>query len=261
MGLALATVALAVLASSAQVPEAPESTLQRDIAREEARKHYRAGERLLTREAFERAVQEFRSATELYPDYTLAHYSMGQALMELGRYPEALAAYLDARDTIVRLSHTDQKGRARAEQDRRKETNDLEHLLQRVQSGKIKVVGESTLRHEVAIENRLRLLREAELKTGDEPRIPAELSLALGSAYYRQGRFDDAEREFRSATQRKSDLGAAHNNLAVVHMLAGRFDEARLEIRAAEEAGFRVSPLFKTDLDEKERAVREKAAH
>ncbi len=52
----------------------------------------------------------------------------------------------------------------------------------------------------------------------------------------------DAEREYRAASKVEPKLGEAHNNLAVVLVLTGRLDDAEREMKAAEKAGFRVSP-------------------
>jgi Flp pilus assembly protein TadD len=82
----------------------------------------------------------------------------------------------------------------------------------------------------------------------DPARPPGEVSLALGSAYFRNGQLEDAEREWKVAIGTNSSLGEAHNNLAVVYMMSGRFDEAEGSIAAAERAGFRVNPQFKQDL-------------
>ena len=43
-------------------------------------------------------------------------------------------------------------------------------------------------------------------------------------------------------------MGEAHNNLAVICMMAGRLEEAESGIKAAEETGFTVSPRLKDDL-------------
>jgi Flp pilus assembly protein TadD len=82
-------------------------------------------------------------------------------------------------------------------------------------------------------------------------RIPAELSLALGSAHFRRGEREPAEESYRAALRTNNGLGAAHNNLAFICMITGRLDEARKHLRQAEEAGFRVDPGFKKDLSEK----------
>lgn len=245
----VALAALAVAPQASEQPTAPRSPVATQIAREEARKHYRAGETLMLEEAFEAAVREFRTAVKLDPDFALAHYSLGQALMTLVRYPEALEAFSDAHEILTRQSHTDQKGRAALQMRREDEIHQLEESLQRVQSGKIKDAGESSLYLEVGIQDRLRFLRESEHRgLESEARVPAELSLALGSAHFRLGQLESAEDNYRAAIRAKGELGAAHNNLAVIYMVTGRFEEARREIIAAEEAGFTVSSLFKEDL-------------
>ena len=66
----LASVAVLSLVAGPQAaprtrPEA--SPLTQEINREEARHHYRAGDRLMAEEAFERAAARFRSATQLDP--------------------------------------------------------------------------------------------------------------------------------------------------------------------------------------------------
>jgi tetratricopeptide (TPR) repeat protein len=251
MGHPLASVAVAVLAVLPQV-RSPEPGLRSPLAaqvdREEARRHYQAGETLMLEEAFEAAVREFQTAVTLDPDYTLAHYGLGQALMAQRRHAEALDAFTAARDVIIRQSHQDQRDMADVERRRRDEINELEDTLQNVRSGKMKV--EDTFRLELPIEERLRVLRDAEQRGVENVvRIPAELSLALGSAHFRMGQIEAAEENYRAAIKARPGLGAAHNNLAVICMMTDRYEEAKREIRAAEETGFIVSPLFKADLE------------
>jgi len=261
MGPLLSSVALlALVAGTGPGPQqagVQPSALQQDINQQEARHEYRAGDQLMAREAFEQAAARFRRATELDPDYVLAYYSLGQALMKLHRYPEAVDAYTAAQDTLVRQSHEGQKAQAGIDKQRQDEIHELEDSLQKARSGKLKGYGGQSMSIETGIEDRIRLLQEAEHKgAGSEVTIPAELSLALGSAYFRQGELEAAEESFRAAIRRRGNLGAAHNNLAVICMMTGRLEEARSEIRAAEEAGFYVSGQFKADLEQKERAAR-----
>jgi len=84
---------------------------------------------------------------------------------------------------------------------------------------------------------------------------PAEVSLALGSAYFRSGQLEPAEHAYRDAIKASGKMGEAHNNLAVLCMLTGRFEEAEREIKAAEKAGFPVSPRFKDDLKQRKAAA------
>ena len=87
------------------------------------------------------------------------------------------------------------------------------------------------------------------------PEVPAELSVALGSAYFRLNRLADAEREYVAAIDAGDVTGAAQNNVAVIYMMTERFDEAKEAVRLAEEAGFNVNPLFKEDLDKRAAAA------
>ena len=77
---------------------------------------------------------------------------------------------------------------------------------------------------------------------------PAEVSLALGSAYFRSGNLADAEREYLAALAVNPQLGEAHNNLAVVYLLTGRIGEAEAAVEKAEAAGFRVNSQLKSDI-------------
>ena len=87
--------------------------------------------------------------------------------------------------------------------------------------------------------------------------VPAEFSLALGSAYLRSGRMDDAQKAYAEAIKVNPKLGEAHNNLAFVYFRAGRLDEAENELKAAEKVGFPVNPRFKDDV---QKAKKETAA-
>jgi Flp pilus assembly protein TadD len=81
-----------------------------------------------------------------------------------------------------------------------------------------------------------------------EFRTPSEVSLAIGSAYFRAGDLGEAETAYLAAISVNPRMGEAHNNLAVIYMINGRLDEAENEVRLAEQSGFRVNPMFKDDL-------------
>jgi Flp pilus assembly protein TadD len=92
--------------------------------------------------------------------------------------------------------------------------------------------------------------------TGSSPvRIPAELHLALGSAYFHQNRVAEAEQAYLAAVRENGKLGAAYNNLAVIYMLTGRLAEARRAVKRAEKAGFAVSPALKADIKRRDVAT------
>lgn len=215
--------------------------------RRNARQEFEKGEEQMRKEDVERAVVHFRKATTLDPAFVVAHYSLGQALMLLKQYPDALAAYEACQQAMTREASLDERGRAEADRQRRDEIRDLQDSLQRLRSGQIKNASPGT---DVRIEQRIRLLEQADLKGAENQlRPPAELSLAKGSAHFRLGHMDQAEEAYRAAVAADATLGAAHNNLAVIYMLTGRFDDARAAVARAEQAGFPVSPKFKQDLE------------
>ncbi|MGH9370721.1 MAG: tetratricopeptide repeat protein, partial [Vicinamibacterales bacterium] len=182
---------------------------------------------------------------------TLAHYGRGQAFMALQRYPSAVQAFVGCRDahrTIFSLqqSHTVAIDR-RADQ----EIRELRDAIRALQTGRIKSMGgvASTVDTRVAqLESRIRDLERMRQMDSGTFQTPAEVSLALGSAYFRNRQREDAEREWLSAVAANPRLGEAHNNLAVVYMLTGRKKEANDAVKAAERAGFRVDPRLKDDI-------------
>jgi tetratricopeptide (TPR) repeat protein len=194
-------------------------------------------------------VAEFKQAVALDPRLLVAQYNLGQAYMALKRYVEAAAAYEACRQTIERLNGLTQRERealARASED---EIGELRQSVVRIRSGQIRGVGEPEI---IRIEERIRLLEGTRLKGAEHIQVPPAVPLALGSAYFRQGRLEEAEKEYLAALRRDKKLGPAHNNLAVIYLLTGRYPQARRSIEAAENSGFRVSPQFKADLASRE---------
>jgi tetratricopeptide (TPR) repeat protein len=231
----------------------PAQELLEQQRRDEARRHYRAGEELMLAESFEEAAREFKAATDLDPAFVLGYYSLGQARMALKRYPEAVEAYTASRDLILREASLDRRAKADMDRRRRDEIQELEDSLVRLRSGQIKG---ATPSQQIALEQRISVLKDQQMR-GDHgsTRVPAEVSLGLGSAHFRLGQHEPAEQNYRAAIAVDGKMGAAHNNLAVICMLSGRLDEAEREIQAAEKAGFTVSPQFKRDLKQRQTAA------
>jgi tetratricopeptide (TPR) repeat protein len=223
--------------------------------RDEARRHYRAGEERMLAESFEEAAREFKAATDLDPSFVLAYYSLGQARMALKRYPEAVEAYTASRDLILREASLDRRAKADLDRRRRDEIQELEDSLARLRNLVVRGT-QSTQATQIALEQRISVLKDQQMR-GDHgsTRVPAEVSLGLGSAHFRLGQHEQAEQSYRAAIAVDGKMGAAHNNLAVICMLSGRLDEAEREIQAAEKAGFTVSPQFKRDLKQRQTAA------
>jgi tetratricopeptide (TPR) repeat protein len=213
----------------------------------EAMRHLHLGQENLRSERWDVAEPEFRAAAKLDPLLELAHYGLGQVAMATKRYPEALTAYLNCREAFRTLVALGQTNRMDNEKRLMDQIQDLQDQRRMLESGRVKVLDLSAMMQRVDM--MIRELQSRRYQTADAPPpIPTWISVALGSAYFRNGAMADAEREYRAALAVEPKLGEAHNNLAVVCMLSGRYPEAEEEIKAAEKAGFKINPQLKEDL-------------
>jgi Flp pilus assembly protein TadD len=216
-------------------------------SRREALQHYRAGQSALSAESWDEAEREFQTAISLDPNLTAAHYGLGQVYMATKRYPPAVRAYIRCREAFKAEAAMATMDSAGAERRLEEQIQTLKDELLELQSRQVRAQSNAAIA--VRLQSQLDELegRRHRGDGGPEP-VPASISIALGSAYFRNGDLADAEREYRAALVVKPDLGEAHNNLAVVHMLTGRLDKAEQELKLAEKAGFRVNPGLKKDL-------------
>lgn len=210
--------------------------------------HFKAGMQALASERWDRAETEFRAAIKIDPLYDAAFYGLGQLYMIKKQYHDAIRAYQDSRDAFkasAEASATDKVRTDRRIRDQIHAINDYVTALERAGTR-----GNPNLVADIQRQRvRTRQLEaQLTLAAGSMPDIPAGLSLALGSAFFRTGNFAEAEREYLEAVRVDSGFGEAHNNLAVVYMLTNRLDQAEREIALAEKAGFKVSPDLKADL-------------
>ena len=222
----------------------------------EAQQRYKAGVELMAAGKCDEAAEQFKATVAIDPLMALAHYNLGQCHMSRKEYASAVVAFEDCRKAFERLSSMSQDEREARERMRRDEINELRDDLVRVKH----LTGQGDTHADITelgmrMEERLRQLESMENKDrAARNAVPAGVYLALGSAYFRQGKLDDAEREYSKATDIDPRLGAAHNNLAVIYLMTGRAVQAATSMRLAEKNGFRVSPAFKEDV----RAARQK---
>ena len=202
-------------------------------------------------EAFEQAVREFRAAIALDPLLVIAHYDLGQAYMALKAYPAAVKAYLGCRDAIDQLNSAQQGEDTERSHEIDDQIRGLQDLIRRMRT--VRGAPDQNEHQVMMVEERIRVLEGLRFNGRDQHvQVPAELYLALGSAYFRQGAFAEAEREYTEAVKADAKLGPAHNNLAVIYMLSGRYKEAHVALQKAEKSGFPVNPNLKRDLATRE---------
>jgi tetratricopeptide (TPR) repeat protein len=222
--------------------------------RKEAVQHYQAGMEKMRAESFAEAAEEFENAIELDHLLVLAHYQLGEARMALKEYPsavDALEACIAVHKELTALHETD---RALSEKRLDEEIQALKDSLRHLSTSKSVQPQNAAL----GLENRLHELEQQRRRGTAATDVPAEFSLALGSAYLRSGRMDDAAKAYADAIKVNPKMGEAHNNLAFVYFRAGRLDEAAGELKAAEKAGFAVNPRFKDDVAKARKQASEK---
>jgi tetratricopeptide (TPR) repeat protein len=221
-------------------------------SRVEAMEHVRQGQRLLAAESYQRAADEFRIAIDLDERLFSAHYGLGQAQMGLRDYAEAVKAYQAARRVFEEDRATTAASRLEADQARDDQIRALRDAIREAQSNQPTggISGRAIRQASIVshMEMQIQALeRMRSARTSTEP--PAALSLALGSAFFRNNQLSDAEREYRAAVKADPKLGEARNNLAVVLLLTGRAGEASSEVKQAEKSGFKVQAQLKKDIE------------
>jgi Tfp pilus assembly protein PilF len=215
----------------------------------EARDAFREGMRALGSERYDEAERAFKKAVGIDPLYDAAFFGLGQVYVATRHSDLALQAFLDCREAFTKAVAQESMDNTLAERRLRDQIDGLREYLRvlenpttRTSTPGLDSTRDRTRQQIRQLESRLN--RNA---TGSVP-VPAGVSLAIGSAYFRLNKVADAEREYKAAIETDPDLGEAHSNLAVVYLVTGRPAEAKSEIDAAERAGFKVNPQLKADI-------------
>ena len=242
-----AAIVLLTAAGLAAAPTGEQNRLQ-------AVEHYEKGRDLMSSERFGEAVTEFQAAIQLDPLFTLAYYRKGQAHMTLREYAQAEQAFVGCRQAHENLAGLQLSNREEVERRREEEIEQLENELRLIETGQLSG-SRSASKRNTQLGGRIRELQRDRRKSGNEaPAVPAELNVSLGSAYFRQGKMDLAEREWKTAAIANPKLGEAHNNLAALYLLSAKPVEAEKELKLAEKAGYAVHPRLKDDIEKAQKA-------
>jgi tetratricopeptide (TPR) repeat protein len=216
--------------------------------RREAMRHYRDGQELMAGERFERAAEEFSKAIKYDHLFTLAHYFLGQAYVNLQRYPSAIKAYNECIEACRAIYSLRQTNRFEAEKRRDDEIRALRETVAVAQAQATRNPRSGLGLRATQLEQQMQSLERNKASIDGPFQPPAEVLLALGSALFHNNQVDQAEFEWVAAIQVNPRLGEAHNNLAVLYMRTGRLEAAAEELKLAERNGVRVNPQFKKDL-------------
>jgi tetratricopeptide (TPR) repeat protein len=230
----------------AQVPKS--SSPQAQIANQ----HYKKGWEAMRSEDWTQAEREFQQAIVSDPEFTLAYYSLGRAHMAQHRFQEAIAAYLKCRALYVTSSgerYTDQVAGTRRLEDKILEYRTALNEATQSSGTKSQTQSQNLLVRELQAQlGRLEQARDRNLNLTVDLSVPYFVPMSLGAAYFRSGRFPEAEHEYQTALEANPASGETHNNLAVLYLVTERFDEADRQIKLAEKSGFKVNPTLKEDV-------------
>jgi tetratricopeptide (TPR) repeat protein len=249
LGAALA-VATAV---AAQMPKTPSP------AAVEANKHYEQGWSAIRAQEWDIAKGQFERAIESDPNFALAYYSLGRAEMGLRDYDAAIAAYTKCRDVYLNGGRRQFQSQLELRQYLTDRILEYRAALAQAQNqaaltrGTVQSQSQSQSQNLYIrdLQTQIQRLEEMRNRTGNntmDVEVPYYVPMALGAAYQRAGRLQDAEREYKTALAANAQSGETHNNLAVLYLTLGRYEEADAEVKAAEKTGFRVAEELKGDI-------------
>jgi tetratricopeptide (TPR) repeat protein len=248
----IVAVALTALVFSA-APSAAQTPYQLNPDSDRARLHYRSGWEAFRIEHWDDAIKEFKAVVAIDAKYKLAYYGLGRSYMALKKFADAAAAYEECRDLYQ--SEASDKFRSAQEADRIRQ-GDLDQINLAISaltsragnttsvattSGQIRQLRDQAQR----IQNKREVINN-NLSLGSD--VPAFVSLALGSAYFREAKFAEAEKALKETLDVDPKFGEAWNNLAALYLFTNRIEEADRAVASAEKVGYTVNPDMKADI-------------
>jgi tetratricopeptide (TPR) repeat protein len=247
------SIAIVMLALGALPTAVQKAQLEGEMQHRQALDHYKKGQDSMASERLEQAAQEFKAAIQLDPLLTLAHYRLGQVHMSLKDFAQAERDFLGCRDAYEKVASLQFTNREELERRRDEEIDQLQNYLGLLQSGQIKNSNPSV---PMQVQQQIDALQRSRRKgASGATSIPAEVSVSLGSAYFRQSKLAEAEKEWKAAEDANPKMGEAHNNLAALYLMTSRLEDAEKELKLAEKAGYPVHSRLKEDLKKARKAA------
>jgi tetratricopeptide (TPR) repeat protein len=211
----------------------------------DAKKWLKDGDKLLAQERPLEAANAYREAIRLDPVLMMAHYGLGQAQMDLKQYPAAIEAFRGAQDAFEKRLQEGFADRLESDKAKDKRASALRDRIRDHTGGSRSQNAELN-----QMEMELAMLQQTSTDVGTTVKVPAGVTLALGSAYFRNNQMKEAEAAYREALATKPTLGEASNNLAVVLLLTKRPAEAKEQIALARKNGYSVPEGLKRDIED-----------
>jgi tetratricopeptide (TPR) repeat protein len=193
--------------------------------------HYSVGNIALNRGNLEEAIDHFRQALQIDPDYAEAHGNLGNALLERGALEEALEHYREALRINPAAGAHNNLGTALLKQERLEEA--IEHFRRALEINFRHVDARYNLGFALArrgeSEEAVKHLRQVLELRPDHVRAHNNLAIALAS----RGELAEAIKHFRKVLEIDPKDVRAHNNLAITLASGGELAEAIKHFRSA----------------------------
>jgi tetratricopeptide (TPR) repeat protein len=230
------------------LPVRAQTPYQMTPGAEGVQQHYRLGWEAFRAEHWDEAAQEFKRVIELDAKYKLAYYGLGRAYMSLKRFVEAAAAYERCRDLYLQDGSDKFRSQQEADRIRQDDLDQLKAAISTLTAGKPSTTTSTQVRLLQNQAQRIQNKRDSLSTIDIASAAPPFVSLALGSAYFREARFPEAEKAFKDTLNVDPKFGEAWNNLAALYLFTNRIGEADRAVTSAEKVGFTVSPDMKADI-------------
>lgn len=240
---------------------APSALAQTSHLRERARPLYDQGLDQMRQEQFDAAAKSFESAVAIDDTFDMAYFMLGRTHLARKQYAAAVYALGKCRNlhrAEATSSFTDKQEGQRL---RRERLAELDQLIVDTQAAAARPENRSQRERLLELvrqyQERKRQIQDLDRNADLTPArtVPAFVSLSLGSAYFRSGNLAEAEKAYVAAIAADSKVGEAHNNLAVVYLETGRYDQALKAVNAAEEAGVKVHPDLKKEIERRRQSA------
>lgn len=206
--------------------------------------HNNLGIALARQGKIDEAIAEYEEALRLTPNYPEAHFNLGDALVRKGRLDDAIAHYQasiqlrpDYAPTRVHLGNALLlKGL-------------YDEAIANYQKALQLDPEVPDARHNLEVAIATKNLLEGSSKKSKQNLAIEHYNRANG--LLREGKFDEAAKEYKKALAFDPKFGRAHNNLAVALFMSGRYAEAWNEVMLAKKYGAEPNPNFLRGLSEK----------
>jgi tetratricopeptide (TPR) repeat protein len=226
-----------------------------EVTENNAVAHNSLGLALAEQKRLPEALEQYNAALSIRPHYFQARVNMAVALADQGRHAEAESHYAAA----LRIRSDDAQVHINM-------GNTLKHLgrFQEAHahfSEALRIEPESA---DAYYNWGLALAKEGRLEEAAERYVmglrldpeDAQLHNNFGNVLARLGRIDEAVMHLKEAIRLKPDYAKAHANLASAYFFKGRYNEAWAEVREARRHGFEPPPQLVQELSEKMRDPR-----